>query len=173
MTTAEILSLVSQIAYVIAGVSLVLALFFWFKFNIPSVISDLSGRTARKSIEKIRAHNETQQARNKRPQKTAIKTDRTPAASKPVQSKQRTVADERQAPAADRPETGLLGDNRAQHPVEDATMVLDGVETTGLLSEDETEVLVQENVLPVRQVRGKKLTMLDEVMLIHTDDVIA
>ncbi len=165
MTTAEILSLVSQIAYAIAGVSLVLALFFWFKFNIPSVISDLSGRTARKSIAKIRAHNETQQARNKGTQKTAIKTDRTLVTPKPDQSKQRAAAD-------DRPETGLLGDNRAQQTVEDATMVLGVTGTTGLLDEDETEVLVKDDVLPVRQVRGKKLTMLDEVMLIHTDDVI-
>ena len=58
MSTAEILSLVSLISYIIAGISLVLAVFFWFAFKIPSVIGDLSGRTARKSIARMRASNE-------------------------------------------------------------------------------------------------------------------
>ena len=49
---ADTLSLLSVIAFVIAGVSLAVAIFLWFFFHISSVIGDLSGRTARKSIEK-------------------------------------------------------------------------------------------------------------------------
>lgn len=55
---AEILSMISIIAFVIAGISLGLAVFFWFFFKIPGVIGDLSGRTARKSIARMRADNE-------------------------------------------------------------------------------------------------------------------
>ena len=49
---ADTLSLLSVIAFVIAGVSLAVAIFLWFFFHISSVIGDLSVRTARKSIEK-------------------------------------------------------------------------------------------------------------------------
>ena len=52
MRMADTLSLLSVIAFVIAGVSLAVAIFLWFFFHISSVIGDLSGRTDRKSIEK-------------------------------------------------------------------------------------------------------------------------
>lgn len=58
MSTAEILSLISTISFVIAAISFALAVFFWFSFKIPSVIGDLSGRTAKKSIARMRASNE-------------------------------------------------------------------------------------------------------------------
>ena len=40
---ADTLSLLSVIAFVIAGVSLAVAIFLWFFFHISSVIGDLSG----------------------------------------------------------------------------------------------------------------------------------
>lgn len=55
---AETLSLWSAISFVIAGIGLGAAVFFWFFFKIPSVIGGLTGRTARKSIEKMRASDE-------------------------------------------------------------------------------------------------------------------
>lgn len=55
---AEILSIISIVSFVVAGICLLFALFFWFKFKIPSVIGDLSGRTARKSIAQMRDYNE-------------------------------------------------------------------------------------------------------------------
>ena len=58
MCTAEILSLVSLISYIVAGICLILCVFFWIFLRIPSVIGDLSGRTARKSIARIRANTE-------------------------------------------------------------------------------------------------------------------
>ena len=58
MSTVEILSLVSLISYIVAGICLVVTIFLWIIFKIPSVIGDLSGRTARKSIARMRANNE-------------------------------------------------------------------------------------------------------------------
>lgn len=55
---AETLQLLSIISFAVAAVCLVLAVFLWFFFRIPDVIGDLSGRTARKSIAKMRAANE-------------------------------------------------------------------------------------------------------------------
>ena len=54
---ADTLSFLSVAAFVIAGVSLAAAVFFWFFFQISSVIGDLSGRNAKRSIEKMRAAN--------------------------------------------------------------------------------------------------------------------
>lgn len=55
---AQVLSIISIISFIVAGLAFLLAVFFWFKFKIPSVIGDLSGRTARKSIAKMRQNSE-------------------------------------------------------------------------------------------------------------------
>ena len=55
---AELLLTLSTVAFVVSGVSLALSVFFWFFFRIPTVIGDLSGKNAKKSIAKIRANNE-------------------------------------------------------------------------------------------------------------------
>ena len=49
---------VSVIFFIAAGVFAVLAIALWFLFKIPIVIGDLSGRTAKKSIERMRLNNE-------------------------------------------------------------------------------------------------------------------
>lgn len=56
--TAGTFTLLSYIAYGAAGLMVVLAVLFFFLFKIPEVIGDLSGRTARKNIAKIRSANE-------------------------------------------------------------------------------------------------------------------
>ena len=55
---ADTLSTLSVISFAVAAVCLVLAVFLGVFFKIPTVISDLSGRTARKSIAKMRTANE-------------------------------------------------------------------------------------------------------------------
>lgn len=64
---AQIYNTVSLVAFCLAGVGFLLSLFFWFKFRIPKVISDLSGRTARKSIENMRKTNEKSGAKSFHP----------------------------------------------------------------------------------------------------------
>ena len=49
---------ISVIFFIAAGVFAVLAIALWFLFKIPIVIGDLSGRTAKKSIERMRLNNE-------------------------------------------------------------------------------------------------------------------
>lgn len=56
--TAGTFTLLSYIAYGAAGLMVALAVLFFFLFKIPEVIGDLSGRTARKNIAKIRSANE-------------------------------------------------------------------------------------------------------------------
>ena len=181
MSTAEILSLISTISYVIAAISFVLAIFFWFNFKIPSVIGDLSGRTAKKSIARMRASNERAGGQGYKPSAANVsrgKLTDTMQHSKKLASdaKKKPAAEpKKKAPAEDvMPETGLLATNKAVVADGQQTDPLEGSEATGLLvDEDATAPLHEEPKPIIKRTGGKKLTMLDEVMLIHTDEVIS
>lgn len=161
---AEILSIISLVSFIVSGVCFVLAIFFWIKFGIPTVIGDLSGRTARKSIAKMRESNE--RTGNKTYKPSTVNANRgkiTDTITNPV----KTEKNKKKTETVDRnhPETGLLNTNKAE-------LVLD-IEATGLLNEDEETALL--NNLQVNEPRkfgGVKLNLLDDVMLIHTDEVI-
>lgn len=55
---AETLSMISLISFLAAGAFAVLAVILWFVFRIPTVAGELSGRTAKKSVERMRKNNE-------------------------------------------------------------------------------------------------------------------
>ena len=175
MSTAEILSLVSLISYIVAGVCLVLAVFFWIFFKIPSVIGDLSGRTARKSIEKMRQANVQSGNKSYRASATNIErgklTDTMQHSTKLKKAK--TTKEEPKQPSGERPETGLLSENKAEATYGDETVALDTEETTGMLVDEEATAALNVEAPAVKRTGGKKLTMIEEVMLIHTDEVIA
>ena len=151
MSTSEILSTISLVSFVIAGISFLLAVFFWFRFNILVVIGDLSGRTARKSIEKMRANNEKTGNKSYKPSKTNLGrgklTDAMPESDKLTEKlKQRFV------PADEQVETGLLDENMVIMFEREQTALLTENEETGLLQNevhyDEMETdLLQTDVL--------------------------
>lgn len=176
MNTAEILSLISWIALVIAAVSLILAVFFWFRFKIPSVIGDLSGRTARKSIAKMREDNERTGKKSltpvAAPKSPAVAAKRQPSAV-PVQpaAVPNAPAVPNRAPD-ERPETGLLQANKAETYESAQTDVLDQTKEDALEGKNVTMRLVDPTQRTVQRTGGKKLVMLDEVIFIHTDEVI-
>ena len=53
----EIIKTLSWISFAAAAVCLLLAVFVWFRFQIMSLINDLTGKTAKKAIEQIRSKN--------------------------------------------------------------------------------------------------------------------
>lgn len=172
---AQLLQSLSVISFAIAGVCLVLAVFFWFFFKIPTVIGDLSGRTARKSIAKMRAANEKSGVKAYRESKTNAERGKITGTMHGIGRS--AVADP--APSDGRPETGVLAENKAEGLDPQATGALN--EETAMLDAATTELLVDENATvslnvqsqqPPKRVGGKKLEMLDQVMLIHTDEVI-
>jgi len=172
MSTAEILSLISLISYIVAGISLVLALFFWFFFRIPSVIGDLSGRAAKKTIARRRAHNERAGGKGYQPSATNAnrgKLTDTMRHSRKLKSEPQTAqpVDEDQMPV-----TGVLESNRADIVDNQQTELLDNEATGTLVDEDATVALQESPAVPTRCTGGKQLKMLNEVMLIHTDEVI-
>lgn len=172
---AETLSTLSIISFAVAGVSFVLVVFFWFFFKIPTVIGDLSGRTARKSIAKMRAANEKTGAKSYKESKTNAErgklTGTMPDSGK--LKKKKGIHEDGKL------ETGLLADNKADGTASEETELLD--EATGILGSDTTGLLIDENATapldtpthkPMSRSGGKKLHMIEEVMLIHTDEVI-
>lgn len=57
--TVEFIQTLSLIAYILAGVFLLVGIAQFFLLNIPKLIGDVSGSTARKAIESIRQQNES------------------------------------------------------------------------------------------------------------------
>lgn len=72
MSLAEVFNLISIIAFCIAIICFLISLFLWFKFKTPKIIGDLSGRTAKKSIEEIRKTNEKSGVKVFRPTPMAV-----------------------------------------------------------------------------------------------------
>lgn len=159
---AEILSIVSIVAFVIAGISMGLAVFFWFFFRIPSVIGDLSGRTARKSIARMRENNE----------KTGKKTYHTGAINRERGKLTDTMpqtAKVKGAPKAfteDMSATGLLVEENIGYVGKSQEF------TTLLAGEAETELLVETPPEAPKRMGGKELTLLEDIVLVHTAEVI-
>lgn len=180
MSTAEILSLISMISFVIAAISFLLAIFFWFSFKIPSVIGDLSGRTAKKSIARMRASNEKAGGQGYKPSAANASrgklTDTMQHSRKLTDnSKKKPAPEQKKTTGANvMPETGLLETNKAVTVDKNQTEMLDVPEATGLLvDENATAPLHEAPNLFAKRSGGKKLRMLDEVILIHTDEVIS
>lgn len=187
------LATASVILLVLSAVFLLLAFFFFLLFNIPSVISDLSGRTAKKSILKLRAANEKSSNkfygssdRNKERGKLTENIKQAEKSGKKDAGKQKSKNQDKKdlvfASMDDRPETGLLAENRFGKETTSN-------ETTELSADGETDELYpQQSDLgstmeldgiedtaykPVRRPGGVKFTVLDEIILIHTDEVIS
>ncbi len=172
---AETLSTLSIVAFAVAGVALLLAVFFWFFFKIPSVIGDLTGRTAKKSIANMRAANEKTGAKGYRGSKINAErgklTETIPHEQK--QKAKQPISGTQQAADPTRPETGVLAANRETGFVSEPTGLLPDTETTGLLvDEDATAPLAATPAPTPKNVGGKSMILLEEVMLIHTDEVI-
>ena len=167
----------------------------WFWFKIPGVIANLSGRTARTAIEKIRKNNEKTGGQGYQPSPVNANRGKitdmiTPAPAvrdKPVKLTA-TEPPEPKPPAPamrkpgdgdipetgkSMPETGLLADNKEHYVSSMETQPLGEEDETELLAdENETALLVEER--PILPAAGsKELVLLEEIMLIHTKEVIA
>lgn len=149
---AASLSTASLICYIVAAILLVLSIVLFIALSIPQVFNDYTGRTAKKKIMSIRDTNENAAQKTSGTEKKKAKS--AARAAKKNVSKQ----------SGDIPETGLLGGNQVKKVFEE--------ETTALLGE--TESLPEETGVIVQQRQPKiRLTMIDSVIMIHTDEVIS
>lgn len=198
---ADTLSLISTISFAASVFFLIAGVFFFFFFNIPSVYGDLSGLSAKRALAKRRAENEKSGVahiyepakRNKARGKTtdSITAKDEHSLKQKKKAKRGATEDEKKGlqfvSPDDRPETGLLNldDPRgkvpgktpgkaastpnATEPLTPDTDVLDpgdGSATTELLSNSPPPVSA------TRRASAMKLTLLDSVVLVHTDEVI-
>lgn len=186
------LATASVILLGLSAVFLLFAFFFFLLLNIPSVISDLSGRTAKKSILKLRAANEKSANKfygsSERNKERGKLTDNMREAEKSGsrglekrKSKKQGKKDLTFASMDDRPETGLLVENHfGQNVTNNETTALSAAgETAELFPEysDESSTMELDSVertanRSAKHTGGIKLTVLDEVILVHTNEVI-
>lgn len=163
---AKSLFMVSNIAFIAAAVFAALAVFFFIKFKIPSVVGDLSGRNARKSIAQMRNNNEKSGNKSFRPSKTNV--DRV------------KLTDTMKEGDGDIPvdtgnlETRLVEENKIHALDGESTTLLVDIDATGLLTEDDETTLLSESISSLmKRKAGMNLQMIDEVVLIHTREKIS
>lgn len=68
---AQVYNIISIVGFSLAGIFFILAVVFWIRFNIPKIVGDLTGRTARKSISQMRSENERSGKKVYTPQSSA------------------------------------------------------------------------------------------------------
>lgn len=166
---AQQLQTLSLIAYIAAAALLTVAVVLWFALKIPSVIGDLSGRTARRSIAKMRAANEKTGAKPYRQSKVNAArgklTETMHGAGKSVPKKAppaARTAPEQTAPPKPEVTTALLTNNG------ETAFLADSGETALLANGGETALLYRQEARP----SSKKIVLLEEVLMVHTDEEI-
>ncbi len=160
---AETLSTISFVSYIAAGIFLAVTVAIWFLFKIPSVIGDLSGHSAKKSIERIRKNNE--KTGNKK-----FRTSKTNAA----RDKLTETMDEKKKERKNIYKTGVLTENKAySHTAKATGLLIDDDETEELQEDNFTEPL-RENIKyqAERQIAKVKLKMIEDVVFVHSKEVI-
>jgi len=165
---AQTLSTISTVSFILAAVCFVLAVYLFIRFRIPEVVGDLSGKTARKSIEAMRAQSARSSSRPKKKTKTAPpkNTDRAKAEKKPAAEKAEQYEE-------DKPETGLLDESLLRDYSSEATSLLDTGSDEVFDGTQETVFLgaAEESANPARK-SSINIEILEEVVLVHTEDSI-
>ena len=169
---AETLSMLSTISFVVAGVALVGAIFLWVFFKIPRVIGDLSGRNARKSVARVRASNEKSGEKSYRP--STVNAARGKLTNTMPQTQSGQPTEEMQPAGGNMPETSLLAENRGAGKDSPDTELLREEETTGMLADENSTAPRAGTPAQIerRAAHGKQLHLIEEIILIHTDEVI-
>ena len=204
----EILFTISIISFILSGTAFIVAVFCWFRFKIPQVVGDLSGRTAKKSIERMRAGYEksgdmpfhvakiyekrgkltgsiSPAGRFKVSKKkggnkiTAKDTFRSTAGGGDKNTMKSGSQSEDKSTMSDIDKSTVKGRVKETESLPETMSRNTGVEETCLLTEDpctekmteETVFLLNHEVISTNQVE-KQLTMLEEIIMIHTDEVI-
>lgn len=170
---ASIFKIVSIVLFSLAAVCLVFAVFAFITFKIPNVIGDLTGRNARKSIEKMRDANEKGGKKSYRPHPVA--SDRGTLTEPIKQSKKESKKLSKTAKTEPkRKESQTFDGSGATDVLEDinATTKLDyNADGTEILSAG-TEVLSEETMQTALNENTVKIKMIQNIILIHTEEVI-
>lgn len=163
---ANVLFIVSRVSFVLAAIFFLLAIVFFVRFHIPSVIGDLSGRSARKSIEEMRLHNEKSGKKAYRTGSNGKKNDKKAEKTKAKANTGNAVG----MNSDHREETGLLEENKKRGYDPGSTALLNEEEATGVLENKETAPLGGNETAALRKAPAIKLKMIDDVIIVHSDE---
>ena len=168
------INIVSIIFFIIAGVSLLVAIYSFVRFNIPQVIGELSGRTARKSIAQMRDKNEKTGNKAHRPSPSAI--ERGTLTDKIEKKKSVEKSDKKISKVEEGTEllnsteklltniqTELLNESETELSDDNATTVL-SEETTVLTNNDNSQINVSND--------SNDFKIIQNIVLIHTNEII-
>ena len=158
---ADLIEKLSIIAFVAAGCCLLLTILIWFRFRILSVINDLSGKTAKRAIAQIRENN--LRTGNKAYHPGIVNLNRGPLTT-PM-------------PEVSATPTEKLPDDQVGKPVPETILYQDAGKTQILLASEAdrgTTVLNQDvnNIADTSERPKVELTILEQVVMIHTNEVI-
>ena len=157
------------------GIFFVIAVILFFTLNIPKVISDLTGRTARKAIENIRMQNE--QSGDKTYQSSAVNLERGKLTDKISQSGRLMPRDA--TPFGTGVITEKISTMELEQPAGETDVLDQTAGETDILTPvaGETDVLApaagETEVLSSVEQPVQVFTIEYEITFIHTDEVIA
>ncbi len=168
----EILSTVSIISYLAAGIFAVVAVTLWFIFQIPSVIRELSGGNTRELVKRMREDNKKIANRSL----SSANTKRKKITKKTEQQKSK-IKNEKIY------ETGLLSENKEHkhqsqetallvHEDAAGTAMMEGIVTSPLDEGDATQILNGSEQKAKRRKASVKLKLIEEIIFLHTDEVV-
>ena len=158
---ADLIEKLSIIAFVAAGCCLLLTILIWIRFRILSVINDLSGKTAKRAIAQIRENN--LRTGNKAYHPGIVNLNRGPLTT-PM-------------PEVSATPTEKLPDDQVGKPVPETILYQEAGKTQILLASEAergTTVLNQDvnNIADTSERPKVELTILEQVVMIHTNEVI-
>lgn len=162
-------------ALIACGIFFVIAVVLFFTLKIPKVISDLTGRTARKAIENIRMQNE--QSGDKTYQSSAVNLERGKLTDKISQSGRLMPRDA--TPFGTGVITEKISTMELEQPVGETDVLDQPAGETDILAPvaGETDVLApvagETEVLSSVEQPVQAFTIEYEITFIHTDEVIA
>lgn len=160
---ADILHTLSIVSFILAVLFVVLAIALWFVFKIPNVIGDLSGRNARKSIARMRQNNERTGDKSYKASEENLARGKLTGTMEGMGKTEPNSIEE----------TGLLNENLVHSYEAQDTGLLVDENATGLLDESaETASLDDSDSVPNRIPSTVIIQLIEEVMLIHTEEVI-
>lgn len=154
--TAESYSILSWIFFGVSGACLITGIILFVVFKIPTVIGDLSGRTAKKSIDKMWDKNDKKIKDSKSKKKNA---------SKPV-TVRRTNGSKNEMV-----ETGLLVEKKSKIPEASETELLsEAGNGAGIAQSQETEWLTGNQPTSERRKPNVVMDIIEEIVLVETKE---
>lgn len=167
--TSDTLYLLSKILLIAAAVTFLLALFLWFKFKIMSVIGDLTGKTAKKAIQRIRTENSAAGGARMQYRSNASK------AAAPVAAMNRKTDGINPPPkAASTQETERLSESELMQN-DGTTFLMDENDTELLIEKEDTLILNGSTDIPNvenKEIPHVDIKIIDDIVMVHTDEVI-